>query len=374
MGQQVHLSEIDRRPLLPARPVASFALVFGVILLSCFASVGTHAQSSGCPPYPSFPDASCTGWQHTGVTLTAYTGPSTITTTGTVIDGKQINGELRINANNVTVRRSRINGRIFTEYSNRYTGILLEDVEIDGGNTTLACLGPSGFSARRVHIRNCAQGINSSGGFTLEDSYIHDIYGTGDVHAEAVLGAGSSATHPIRLIHNELRANWNSATGGFSGGGGMSASVALYTHPTFWSPQSDILLEKNRLSTPGSGAVYCLYPGSDSPAYNRLTNSRFVDNVFVKYTSSAARCGTGGTVSNPTYGTAVCASNNRLDDGTPVSFSGAAQCSGSTTPPAPGPPTNVRILISLLGDHLLSSLSSARSAAYTSEHVQPSLR
>src|SRR5690348_15617288 len=42
-------------------------------------STGTAA---GCPAYPAFPDANCTGWQHTGVTLTPYTGPSTIDVDG----------------------------------------------------------------------------------------------------------------------------------------------------------------------------------------------------------------------------------------------------------------------------------------------------
>jgi hypothetical protein len=322
------------RQLLGARPALSCALFLAVIVFMCLRSVGVNAQS-GCPAYPSFPDANCTGYAHTGVTLTNYTGPNPVTVAGTVIDSKQINGELRINANNVTVKRSRISGRIFTDYDNKYTGILIEDVDIDGGNTTLACLGPSGFTARRVNIRNCGQGINSYGGFTLEDSYIHDIYGTADVHNEAVLGAGSTATYPIRMIHNELQGIYNSSSGGFSGGG-MSASVALYTHPTFWAPQSNILLEKNRLNTTGSGAVYMLYPGSDPTAYDRLTNSQFIDNVFVKPSTS-------GTISNATNGTGVCASNNRLNDGTTlVSFSGATQC--STTSTAPAPATNVRIV------------------------------
>lgn len=333
---QVGGQKMNRR-VLAARAAVSSALFLAVIAFLCFRSVGAGAQSAGCPAYPSFPDANCTGYAHTGVTLTPYTGPNPVTVAGTVIDSKQINGELRINANNVTVKRSRVSGRIFTDYSNKYTGILIEDVDIDGGNTLLACLGPSGFTARRANIRNCSQGVNASGGFTLEDSYIHDIYGTGSGHTEAVLGAASTAAYPIRMIHNDLQAVYNSASGGFVNGGGMSAAVAFYTHPTFWPPQSNIQFEKNRLNTTGSGAVYMLYPGSDSPAYNLLTNSKFIDNVFVKTT-------TAGTIASPTNGTGVCASNNRLNDGTTlVSFSGATQCTPSTSTP-PAPATNVRII------------------------------
>jgi len=30
---------------------------------------GSSGGNATCPAYPAFPDASCTGWQHTGVTL-----------------------------------------------------------------------------------------------------------------------------------------------------------------------------------------------------------------------------------------------------------------------------------------------------------------
>jgi hypothetical protein len=34
-----------------------------------FAAGSSGGDTDACPAYPSFPDASCTGWQHTGVTL-----------------------------------------------------------------------------------------------------------------------------------------------------------------------------------------------------------------------------------------------------------------------------------------------------------------
>ena len=62
------------------------------------------------PPASSaeFPTPETTGYKHTGVTLTTYTGPSTITVAGTVIDAKQITTCLTISAPNVTIKRSRI--------------------------------------------------------------------------------------------------------------------------------------------------------------------------------------------------------------------------------------------------------------------------
>ena len=51
---------------------------------------------------PGFPDATTTGVPARTV-LTAYTGPTTITKAGTVIEGKIIDGGLVINAPNVTI-------------------------------------------------------------------------------------------------------------------------------------------------------------------------------------------------------------------------------------------------------------------------------
>ena len=50
-----------------------------------------------------FPTADNTGVP-SGTTLTAYTGPMTITTDGTVIENKIINGGLDITGANVTIR------------------------------------------------------------------------------------------------------------------------------------------------------------------------------------------------------------------------------------------------------------------------------
>ena len=57
-------------------------------------------------PLPAYPDANCTGVP-AGTTLTP-SGGLTITTAGTVIDGRDITGQVVVNAPNVTIRNSRI--------------------------------------------------------------------------------------------------------------------------------------------------------------------------------------------------------------------------------------------------------------------------
>lgn len=85
----------------------------------------TAPPGSGCPAYPAFPDSKCTGWRHTGVTLKAVPGQIEsglgwyvetvggkqylyITQDGAVLDALDINVCVKVFANNVTIKRSRI--------------------------------------------------------------------------------------------------------------------------------------------------------------------------------------------------------------------------------------------------------------------------
>ena len=72
----------------------------------------TVAPVTTVPPATStgYPTPSSTGWNRTGVTLKPYSGPTIITTNGTVIDGADIRGGVTIKADDVTITRSRITG------------------------------------------------------------------------------------------------------------------------------------------------------------------------------------------------------------------------------------------------------------------------
>jgi hypothetical protein len=106
------------------------------------AITGTDAAASG-GGYVQFkapaggiakPIATNTGWQPTGVTLTPMVGNITITTDGTVIDSKDISGYIHIQANNVTIKRSRLKTTDYTPIgvASGYTNITITDNEIDG--------------------------------------------------------------------------------------------------------------------------------------------------------------------------------------------------------------------------------------------------
>jgi hypothetical protein len=117
------------------------------------------------------------------VALTPYTGPLNITTPGTVIDGKLINGMIEINAANVTIKRSKVvfphqtcSGSCWAVSMFGSNG-LIQDVEVDGNGG--ACfvgvlVGAGGNVAQRVNSHNCGDGFRADDGAVIKDSYLHD--------------------------------------------------------------------------------------------------------------------------------------------------------------------------------------------------------
>lgn len=321
----------------------NIVFVLRAMLLIFIFSFGSSAHAALCPPFPAFPDASCTGWAHTGVTLTTYSGPTTITTAGTTIDSKQINSDITIAANNVTIKRSQINGQIFP--SGTRTGILIEDVKVAapnvGGGGTGQCIGGNSGSAggstaadfilRRLDISGCTQGVYGRG-FTLEDSYIHDLWATGSDHTEAILGH----TGQIVIRHNYLFAGYKA---GATTTDGMSAVIALYSHSSFWGDIDVVTVEKNYLKTDNSGngqAGYCFYGGNSGDNSGNASNTIYRDNVWARGASNI--CGWAGPVVwIPTGGT-NCWSNNKYEDGVNIPGDSLPACAASV----PSAPWNFR--------------------------------
>lgn len=228
-------------------------------------------SESRCPAYPAFPDSSCTGVLP-GTTLANCS--SNITQVNAVYDKCLFAGGLLISstAKNVTITNSRIMGTVSCSNSNCTSmGLSMTDVEIDGQATNFDGIGGiMGYTCKRCDVHHVSKGF-AGGNFWVEDSYVHDIYGSGDTHNEAVLPFnGNNNT----MLHNNFDSNWSSN----STGGGMSAAIALYTHGTFWGPINNVLIEKNRITT--SVAYYCMYGGNTTDADGDPSNLRVIDNVF----------------------------------------------------------------------------------------------
>lgn len=158
----------------------------------------------GEPPGPS----------HTGVladtSLTPHDGDMEITIPGTVIEGKDIHGWVRIHASDVTIRKSIIRGRCASGYSpliRVYSGTntVVEDTElipecpsvlIDGIWT-----GKGGFVGRRLDIQGTVDGVKAGTGARIEDSHIHDLI---KYSSDPAQGGGPSHNDGIQILegHN----------------------------------------------------------------------------------------------------------------------------------------------------------------------------
>lgn len=256
---------------------------------------GTQQTSTGgCPAYPSFPDASCTGWQHTGVTLTPYTGSLSISQSNTVIDGKDINGCIDIRANNVTIKRSRIRcaGSSPTEggtmivklgvsWESQWSNLTLEDVEItrpdgkNGGADYAIEVYAKNSTITRANIYNITSGIHLMTSDTvIQDSYIHNLVDiSGEDHNDNIIANGSKRN--IRIEHNNLENPINEVT-----------PIAMYPEG---SANSYWVVNKNLLN----GGGFCMYTGAaanEQPNNNiQITNNHFGTKFY-------SNCGAVGVI------------------------------------------------------------------------------
>lgn len=218
-------------------------------------------------PTSGFPDASNTGVP-AGTTLTAYTGSSSITTAGTVIDGKTL-GCLEIRAANVTIRNSRItcNGSaIYVEDTGTASpSLLLEDSEVSCGGTGTS-IGEANVTVRRADIHGCENGFDMNQNMDVQDSYVHGLALGG--HEDGIQfawghyenGVIVTGSRNIRIVHNTIY--------GASDSGTQGTSAIITNH----GGDRDVVIQGNQLG----GGAYTLYCEQGATGINY----RVVDNAF----------------------------------------------------------------------------------------------
>jgi hypothetical protein len=246
---------------------------------SASASAAPSATRSSSAPRPSstspsarittgFPSASSTGVP-AGTSLRTL-GEVTVTKAGTVLDGVRAKCIL-IWASNVTVRRSLVRGGNcgsdhVIEVSHGATNAHIEDTEIDAAYVTPqgAALGGSNFTCLRCNIHGAARGVQIGDNVVLQDSYVHDLYGTANSENSAFVSNGGQ-----HVVVNHCTLEQNTVpTGGF----------ALALIPDY-GVLNDILVENNLFN----GGTYAVWAGDaaadKNPAW-RARNTRFINNAF----------------------------------------------------------------------------------------------
>jgi hypothetical protein len=229
---------------------------------------------SGAAPAPAtsgFPDASNTGVP-AGTALSAYTGPSTISTPNTVIDAKTI-GCIRVNAPGVIIRRSKVScssGYAVYSSDGDYSGapLTIEDSEIDCNNNGATALGDANITARRVNIHGCENGGDINQNFTVQDSYIHDLYNSAAAHTDGLQFA-SAHLESGRLVSGSLNVTIQHNTIYGMGADGSFGTSAIISNR---GGDRDVLIENNLLAG-GAVAIYCEQGATG-------TNYRVLNNAF----------------------------------------------------------------------------------------------
>ena len=252
------------------------------------------------PQSGTWPTAATTGYP-AGTNLQP-SGGITVTTDGAVYDGVEFNGNVTVKANNVTIRNSKVNGRI--DIRAPYAGLLVQRVEIAGpgaGYTTkYPGIGYDNFTADGVNIHGWGDGAMFDSNVTIKNSWIHDIPVSGDSHNQAILSLGGPN---FTIVNNRLDAGNE---------GNFTAALSFLNQ---WNAFTNTLVQGNLFN----GGGYCVYAGGEDKgnAARPSSNVRFLDNTFG--TEKNPKCGYyGPATAFDAGGTGNVWSGNVMTNGTAV--------------------------------------------------------
>jgi hypothetical protein len=188
------------------------------------------------------------------------TGQLTVTTPGAVIDAKDIRGCLDIQADRVTVKRSRIRcaGDYVVRTADDVTGVVLSDVEIDGtGSAATTAIGVAGYTLRRADVHGVGDGPRMGDNTVVEDSWIHGLVEGGGSHNDGIQSTGG---HHLVIRGNRIE--------------NPERQTSCILIGADLGDISDVLVTGNLLN----GGNYTVYAGAD-PGHTasniRVTGNRF---------------------------------------------------------------------------------------------------
>lgn len=166
----------------------------------------TGPAPKSCLPVPSlcgWPDATNTGVPP-GMTLVVHTGSFNVNSPGQVIDGWDVTGgRINVNANNVTIRNSRITtGSPFAIHlASGVTGVRIIDDLIVGLAGCSVGVNGGEYTAQRVDVSGCEDGFQVGGATRILDSWIHDLRYTATSHNDGIQAFSGSN---LIIDHNTI--------------------------------------------------------------------------------------------------------------------------------------------------------------------------
>jgi hypothetical protein len=226
----------------------------------------TKTPTTAPPPRGSWPGPGDTGVP-AGTKLVQKTGSIVIKEDGKVIDGWDVTGDITVEADNVTIRNTRVRGQ--DDYwgilqREGFSGLQVEDSEIFGNGRQRTQFGILNqgkmITVRRVDIHTISNGILTDQGL-VEDSYVHDPkYYSGD-HTDMIMSTGTAAAGTELIIRHNTVINTLDQTG----------AIALFQD---FGVTRNVTVEGNLLA----GGGWSLYAGAGRKGLS--SNIRVIDNVF----------------------------------------------------------------------------------------------
>jgi hypothetical protein len=219
------------------------------------------------------PDATNTG---PSGALTAYTGSSHVTTAGTVIENKTINGNLTIAADNVILRNSVVTGALaVTERSGvRISNVTMREFSISSAvDVVLDRSEITGSIADGMHVTSDGNQMNRD--IVITNNLIHNPKPGAGSHYDGLQVRGVDG---LDLLCNNFDL----------GPAQFEYNAALYLEPANGG-HSGVVVDNNWLS----GGGYIFHYGADNDGATQLTNNHFGGDPYwgpsaVCHTSGAA--------------------------------------------------------------------------------------
>lgn len=241
------------------------------------------------------PGPNNTGFVRAGLSAADLTPSGTITTTsdGQIIEGLDIQGIVKIEHDNVTIRNSRIQGSPSTYILNSTsnTGLLIENVTMVGIETTVRCsavLLVSDATIRYSNLSGCRDVIKPRTNVLVEHSYIHSPFGPPghNDHVQAETGSnitfrnntfedGPTYFHQVLFFQNNFGPLTNITLEDnliINGQKGVSIDDRSSSKP--YPPPSNISIRNNRFTGIFTQGYIFIDPGSDvSRCGNRVIDT-----------------------------------------------------------------------------------------------------
>jgi hypothetical protein len=167
-------------------------------------ATSTGATSAGFP-----------GPSNTGVPAGTDLTPSSsliIRVPGEEVHDLSVVGSIRVLANDVHITRVKVTSFApqAIQIARGVTGVIITDSTIigTGGGACAVGIAASGFTALRVDVSGCQDGIHPNGNATVQDSYIHDLALTPTSHNDCIqVTQGSNIVIRHHTLVNPHRKN-----------------------------------------------------------------------------------------------------------------------------------------------------------------------